>query len=85
MTSKAREVDLVLSVNGERIVVKGKSVPAGRHPHPEQDVHDQAPRLWQPGKPELYPMTVSVDEDMSAAPSTGCASACASWRWRLAG
>ena len=35
---------LVLSVDGERIVLKGKEVPARRHPHPDQDLHDRATR-----------------------------------------
>jgi beta-glucuronidase len=63
MTGKAREVDLVLSVDGERIVVKGKKVPAKGARLLTKTFTIKRPRLWQPGKPELYPMTVAVDED----------------------
>ena len=62
MTSKAREVDLVLSVDGQRIVVKGKRVPAEGVRILTKTFTIERPRLWQPGKPELYPMTVAVDE-----------------------
>jgi len=63
MTSKAREVDLVLAVDGERIVVKGKEVPGNGTRILTKTVTIKRPRLWQPGHPELYPMTVSVEED----------------------
>jgi beta-glucuronidase len=63
MTGKAREVVMVLAVDGERIVVKGKRVPAEGIRILTKTFTIKRPRLWQPGKPELYPMTVSVDED----------------------
>jgi beta-glucuronidase len=63
MSSKAREVDLVLAVDGQRVVVRGKRIPAGGTRILSETVTIERPRLWQPGKPELYPMTVSVDED----------------------
>jgi beta-glucuronidase len=63
MTGKAREVDLVLAVDGQRIVVKGKEVPADGTRLLTKTFTIKHPRLWQPGQPELYPITVSVDED----------------------
>ena len=63
MTDKAREVDLVLAVDGQRIVVKGKEVPADGTRLLTKTFTIKHPRLWQPGQPELYPITVSVDED----------------------
>jgi hypothetical protein len=62
MTDKAREVDLVLAVNGERIVVKGKQVGANGTRILTKTFTIDHPRLWQPGRPELYPMTASVEE-----------------------
>jgi beta-glucuronidase len=63
MTSKAREVDVVLSVDGERIVLKGKEVPGEGTRILTKTFTIDRPRLWQPGDPELYPMTVSAKED----------------------
>lgn len=63
MTSKAREVDLTLSVDGERIAVKGKEVPADGTRILTKTFTIEHPRLWQPGSPQLYPMKVSVEED----------------------
>jgi glycosyl hydrolase family 2 len=63
MTDKAREVDLILSVDGERIVVKGKRVPADGTRILTKTFTIEHPRLWQPGSPQLYPMKVSVEED----------------------
>lgn len=62
MTSTAREVDLVLSVDGERIVIPGKEIPANSTRILTKTFTIKRPRLWQPGDPELYPMTVSVKE-----------------------
>jgi beta-glucuronidase len=63
MTNKAREVDLILSVDGERIAVKGKQVPAQGTRILTKTFTIKHPRLWQPGSPQLYPMKVSVEED----------------------
>jgi beta-glucuronidase len=63
MTSKKREVDLVLNVDGQRIVVKGKEVPSDATRILTKTFTIDHPRLWQPGKPDLYPMTVAVNED----------------------
>ena len=62
MTGKAREVDLVLAVDGQRIFVRGKEVPADGVRILTKTFKIERPRLWQPGHPELYPMTVSVLE-----------------------
>jgi beta-glucuronidase len=63
MTSKKREVDLVLNVDGQRIVVNGKEVPGDATRILTKTFTIDHPRLWQPGKPELYPMTVAVNEE----------------------
>jgi beta-glucuronidase len=60
MTKRAREIDLVLSVAGQRVVVRGKEVPADATRILTTTLTIERPRLWQPGRPELYPMTVSV-------------------------
>jgi beta-glucuronidase len=60
MTGKAREVDVVLSVDGKRIVLKGKKIPAESPRLLTKSFTIKRPRLWQPGRPALYPMTVSA-------------------------
>jgi len=60
MTGKDREVDLILSVDGQRIVEKGKQVPADGTRILTKTFTIEHPRLWQPGHPDLYPMAVSV-------------------------
>jgi len=62
MTGKDREVDLVVAVDGERIKLKGKQVPAEGIRILNTTFTIKHPRLWQPGHPELYPMTVSAAE-----------------------
>jgi len=62
MTGKDREVDLVVAVDGERIKLKGKQVPAEGIRILNTTFTIKHPRLWQPGHPELYPMTVSAEE-----------------------
>jgi beta-glucuronidase len=62
MTSKAREVDLVLTVDGQRVVLGGKEIPGEGTRILTETITIKRPRLWQPGQPELYPMTVAVDE-----------------------
>lgn len=63
MTSKNREVDLVLSLDGQRIVLRGKQIPRDGTRILSETVTIRRPRLWQPGRPELYPMTVAAQED----------------------
>ena len=48
-------------VIGQRIVVKGKEVPADGTRLLTKTFTIKHPRLWQPGHPELYPMAVSVE------------------------
>ncbi|MBA3264011.1 MAG: beta galactosidase jelly roll domain-containing protein [Thermoleophilaceae bacterium] len=62
LTDKDREVDLVMAVDGERIELKGKEVPANAPRVLTETFTIKRPRLWQPGRPELYPMTVSAEE-----------------------
>jgi beta-glucuronidase len=62
-TRKDRDVTLVMDVNGERIVLRPETVPKlGRRELVNHFTIDR-PKLWQPGKPELYPMTVSAATD----------------------
>jgi len=63
VTAKAREVDLVVSVDGQRIVLRGKRIPAESPRILRTSFTIKRPRLWQPGRPELYPMTVTAEED----------------------
>lgn len=62
MTSKEREVTLRLSVDGERIELKGKAVPANAGRVLTKSFTIKRPRLWQPGRPTLYPLTVQAEE-----------------------
>jgi beta-glucuronidase len=63
MTKKAREVDLVLAVDGQRIVIQGKRIPADSTRILDETITIKRPKLWQPGHPTLYPMTVAANED----------------------
>ena len=82
MTGKAREVDAG-AVGGRRA---HRAEGQGRCPRDGTRILTKTftiehPRLWQPGHPELYPMTVvRRGGRRDARASTGCASACASWR-----
>jgi beta-glucuronidase len=62
MTDKARDVDLVIAADGQRIRLAGKRVPARAPRLLTQTFTIKRPRLWQPGDPELYPIAVSVEE-----------------------
>ena len=63
MTSKEREVTLRLLVDGERIELKGKAIPANAGRILSKSFTIKRPTLWQPGRPTLYPLTVAVEED----------------------
>ena len=63
MTDKAREVDLVIAADGRRIRLAGKRIPANSPRLLTQTFTIKHPRLWEPGDPELYPLSVSVEED----------------------
>ena len=63
ITDEEREVGLSLAVGGERFSFDPETV----EPNSERDVTGRftidRPKLWQPGSPALYPMTVYADED----------------------
>jgi beta-glucuronidase len=63
MTRKAREIDLVMAVDGERVRLKGKEIAANATRLLTKRITIDRPRLWQPGDPELYRMAVSAEED----------------------
>jgi beta-glucuronidase len=62
MTERERDVTLVLSVAGERYRLQPKQVEAGGHRELTTRFTIDRPKLWQPGRPALYPMTVSANE-----------------------
>jgi beta-glucuronidase len=59
-TDKDRYVRLRLAVDGERFELKPETVAAGATRELSTRFTLERPRLWQPGRPELYPMTVSA-------------------------
>jgi beta-glucuronidase len=63
MTRKAREIDLVMAVDGQRVRLKGKEIAANATRLLTKRITIEHPRLWQPGDPELYRMNVSAEED----------------------
>ena len=63
MTDKAREVDLVIAADGRRIRLPGKRIPANSPRLLTQTFTIKRPRLWEPGDPELYPLSATVEED----------------------
>lgn len=66
LTSKAREIDLVTRVGGQRVVLKGKEIAANATRLLTQRITIKKPRLWQPGDPQLYRMNVSAEEKGTA-------------------
>jgi beta-glucuronidase len=63
LTGKDRDVTLVLAVNGERIELKPKTVEGNATRLLTKRFTIDRPILWQPGRPTLYPITVSAQED----------------------
>jgi beta-glucuronidase len=63
LTGKAREVDVVLAVDGRRIVLPGKRVEPNSARVLNKSFTIERPRLWQPRRAELYPMSVAAQED----------------------
>jgi beta-galactosidase/beta-glucuronidase len=59
-TDKDRFVRLRLAVDGERFDVKPETVLARNTRELSTRFTLERPRLWQPGRPELYPLTVSA-------------------------
>ena len=58
-TKKDRDVSLVLRVDGRRTVLPPETVPKLGRRLLDTTVTIKKPRLWQPGDPELYDITVS--------------------------
>jgi beta-glucuronidase len=63
LTGKDRDVALTLSVAGERFSFDPETVLASNRRELTARFTIERPRLWQPGSPTLYPMTVYADED----------------------
>jgi beta-glucuronidase len=63
MTDKARRVELAFRVGGENFRFDTEEVLAGNTRELSNRFTIDRPKLWQPGKPTLYPMTVYADED----------------------
>jgi len=62
-TSKDRDVAVLLSVAGERFTLDPETVPANGRRELTTSFAIQHPRLWQPGSPQLYDMSVSAATD----------------------
>jgi beta-glucuronidase len=63
MTDKDRMVSLAFRVGGEDFRFDPEEVLAGTRRELSNTFTIERPKLWQPGKPTLYPMTVYADED----------------------
>ena len=62
-TRKHRDVSLVLGVAGERIRLKPETVAGSAVRTLETRFTIKRPRLWQPGSPELYRLSVGAEVD----------------------
>jgi beta-glucuronidase len=62
MTGKEREVELAFSVGGETFRLKRKQVDPNSTREITTRFEIKRPRLWQPGRPHLYPLTVYANE-----------------------
>jgi len=63
LTDRDRDVTLVVSAAGERYVLDPKQVEKNAHRELTTRFTIEHPKLWQPGRPTLYPMTVYAQED----------------------
>jgi beta-glucuronidase len=63
MTDRDRRVGLSFRVAGENFSFGAEEVLAGRTRELSNTFTIERPRLWQPGRPTLYPMTVYADEN----------------------
>jgi beta-glucuronidase len=63
LTTKDRDVSLAFRVGGENFRLSPQTVLAGNTRELVNRFTIDRPKLWQPGKPTLYPMTVYADED----------------------
>jgi beta-glucuronidase len=62
LTGKDRKVGLSLRVGGENFTFGTEEVLAGNTREVSNSFTIDRPKLWQPGRPTLYPMTVYADE-----------------------
>jgi beta-glucuronidase len=69
MTDKDRTVSLAVRVGGENFRFDTEQVLAGNTRELSNTFEIERPKLWQPGRPTLYPMTVYADEDPRRGPS----------------
>jgi beta-glucuronidase len=60
ISSRDRDVTLVLNVAGERMVMDPQTVAARSTRELENSFEISKPSLWQPGRPALYDLTVSA-------------------------
>jgi beta-glucuronidase len=60
LTGRDEDVALGLTVDGERLTRKPETVVAGGRRELSTSVTIDKPRLWQPGSPKLYDMTVGA-------------------------
>jgi beta-glucuronidase len=63
LTDKDRDVGLAFSVGGRNFTFSPETVLARNRRELVNRFTIERPRLWQPGRPALYPMTVYADED----------------------
>ncbi|MGH2824497.1 MAG: glycoside hydrolase family 2 protein [Thermoleophilaceae bacterium] len=63
LTDKERKVGLSFSVGGESFRFDPETVLARNRRELVNRFTIERPKLWQPGRPTLYPMTVYADED----------------------
>jgi beta-glucuronidase len=62
LTDRARRVGLSVRVGGENFAFGTEEVLAGNTRELSNSFTIDRPKLWQPGRPTLYPMTVYADE-----------------------
>jgi beta-glucuronidase len=62
LTGRARRVGLSVRVGGENFAFGTEEVLAGNTRELSNSFTIDRPKLWQPGRPTLYPMTVYADE-----------------------
>jgi beta-glucuronidase len=60
ISSRDRDVTLVLNLAGERIVMEPQTVAANATRELTETVEIERPKLWQPGSPNLYDLTVAA-------------------------
>jgi beta-glucuronidase len=70
VTDEERDVGLSLAVGKERFSFDPETVAAGAERDLVNRFTIERPKLWQPGRPALYPMTVYADEDRGRRGST---------------